>query len=193
MAASALSPTDSDDPPKWYCIHTKSKCEHIAAAHLQRLTDEIQLFSPRLRYQKRTVRGKVWFTEALFPGYIFGQFVLEDWLRAVNHTPAVLRVISFGEHHPSIPDDIIALWRSRVEDDAVITVQEKLEPGDEIEVVNGPLRGIKTIITKVIPAKERVNILLEMLGNEREVELAVDAIRRADRDIRASTSGEFVS
>ena len=58
--------------------------------------------------------------------------------------------------------------------------------------MEGPLRGVKTIITRVIPAKERVNILLEMLGNEREVELAIDAIRRADRDVRADASNQFV-
>lgn len=168
----------------WYCVHTKSKCEHIAAAHLIQLSPDFEVFSPRLRYLKKTARGKVWFTEALFPGYVFAHFSLGLWLRAVNHTASVLRVVSFGGRHPTVPDEVIELWRSKVNDDAVITVQEQLEKGDEIEIVEGPLRGLKTVITQVLPAKERVKILLEMLGNEREVELAVDAIRRADRNVR---------
>ena len=77
-------------------------------------------------------------------------------------------------------------------DRAIITVTEQFEPGVEVEVVEGPLRGVKTVITRVMPAKERVNILLEMLGNEREVELAIDAIRHADRNVRAETTDQFV-
>lgn len=174
------------DSPAWYCIHTKSKSEHIAAAHLIQLTEEMEVFSPRLRYLKKTVRGKVWYVEALFPGYVFARFSLGQWLRAVNYTNAVLRVIHFGGRYPTVPQEIIALWRERVDGEALITVQEQLEAGDEIEIVEGPLRGLRTVITKVLPAKERVRILLEMLGNEREVELAVDAIRRADRDFRST-------
>jgi transcriptional antiterminator RfaH len=174
--------------PSWYCVHTKSKSEHIAAAHLSQLSEELEVFSPRLRYLKKTARGKIWFTEALFPGYVFAHFALANWLRAVNHTNAVLRVVSFGGHHPYVPDEIIEVWRAKVDDDAVITVHEQLEEGDEIEIVEGPFRGLKTIITKVLPAKERVRILLEMLGKEREIELAVDTIRRTDRNVRAAAA-----
>ena len=174
------------ETPSWYCVHTKSKSEHIAAAHLIQLSEELEVFSPRLRYLKKTTRGKIWFTEALFPGYVFARFSLTAWLRAVNYTNAVLKVVSFGGQHPSVPNEIIEIWRAKVDDDAVITVHEQLEEGDEIEIVEGPFRGLKTIITKVLPAKERVKILLEMLGKEREIELGVDTIRRADRNVRAS-------
>lgn len=172
--------------PAWYCVHTKSKSEHIAAAHLAQLSGDLQIFNPRLRYLKKTVRGKVWFVEALFPGYVFARFSLGEWLRAVNYTNAVLRVIHFGGLYPTVPDEVIALWRERVDGNAVITILEQLEAGDEIEIVEGPFRGLKTVITKVLPAKERVRILLEMLGNEREIELAVDAIRRTEQNVRAT-------
>lgn len=178
------------DDPLWYCVHTKTKCEHIAAAHLNQLSLDVEVFSPRLRFLKKTARGKVWFVEALFPGYVFARFDLGKSLRAVNHTAAVLKVVSFGGRHPTVPDEVISIWREKVDDDAVITVCEQLEQGDEIEIVEGPLRGLKTVITQVLPAKERVKILLDMLGNEREIELAVDAICLADRNVRAGAAGK---
>lgn len=176
------------DVPLWYCVHTKSKSEHLAAIHLAQVADEVEVFNPRLRFLKKTPRGRVWFTEALFPGYIFARFALGQSLRAVNHTACVLKVVSFGDRHPAVPDEIISLWRTKVDGNAVITVHEQLEKGDEVEIVDGPFRGIRTVITKVLPARERVKILLEVLGREREVELAVDDIRRADRNIRTAAA-----
>ncbi|MEM0970705.1 MAG: transcription termination/antitermination NusG family protein [Verrucomicrobiota bacterium] len=184
-SSSSLPP----DEPQWYCIHTKAKSEHLAVTHLTHLCAEpaeLELFNPRIRYQKPTNRGKVWFTESLFPGYIFGRFILGDWLRAVNHTAAVLRVVSFGGRHVPIPEDLIDLWRQQLNDQELITISEVLEPGDEVEIVEGPLRGLQTVITEVVPAHERVNILLEILGDEREVELAVDSIRKMGGNIRST-------
>lgn len=188
MVNELFSLRNQADLAQWYCVHTKSKCEHIAAALLVQLSPEVEVFSPRLRYQKKTVRGKIWFTEALFPGYVFARFSLGEWLRAVNHTSSVLKVVHFGGRHPAVPDEAIQLWRARVDDGAVITVREQLEEGDEVEIVEGPLRGLKTVITKLLPARERVKILMDMLGGEREVELTVDIIRRADRNIRTAAA-----
>ena len=38
----------------WYAIHTKAKSEHIATAHLKLLDPEMQVFCPRIRFQKKT-------------------------------------------------------------------------------------------------------------------------------------------
>ena len=63
--------TDSDSIEKWRCLRGKPKREHLAAQHL-RLAG-FEAFCPRIRHQRRTVRGKVWFVEALFPGYLFAR------------------------------------------------------------------------------------------------------------------------
>ena len=60
--------------PFWFCLKTKPKHEHLAATALRRQL-QIPCFSPRLRFRKATRRGAVWFVEAMFPGYLFAQFV----------------------------------------------------------------------------------------------------------------------
>lgn len=170
-----MNPTGNT--PQWYCIHTRPKGEHIAAAHL-RLLEEVEVFCPRLRYQKNTRRGDVWFVEALFPGYTFARFNLDNSLRAVNATNAVLGVVSFGNNYPPVPDSIIEDWRLSVDDQALITIEDELKAGDEIEVVEGPASGIQTVITKILPGKERVRILMEMLGQPLEIEVARNAVSR---------------
>ncbi len=171
-----MSRPSPDDQPAWYCVHTKPKCEHIAAAHLIQL-DGVEAFCPRIRYQKKTRRGKVWFNEALFPGYTFARFSLGERIRAVNGSHGVLRVVRFGEDsYPTIPDEIIGEWKQAVDDRTLITIEEEFRPGDEVEVVEGPLKGLRTVITQVLPAQERVRILLELLGEVREVQVSRDAL-----------------
>ncbi len=176
-----------DDEPHWYAIHTKPKSEHIATAHLKLLDPEIEVFCPRIRFQKKTRRGKVWFVEAMFPGYTFARVELGQWLRAVNATAAVLGVVRFGPHYPTVPDEAVTEWRNHLDDEAMVTVMEKLEEGDEVEIVEGPITGIKAIITKILPGQERVNILMDMLGQTREVQISRDAISRK-KDIRVAST-----
>ena len=104
-----MNPTDNT--PHWYCIQTRPKSEHIATAHLK-LLEDVEVFCPRIRFQKNTKRGKVWFNEALFPGYTFVKLDLGIWLRAVNTTNAVLGVVRFGNNFPPVPDAIVEeeLW-----------------------------------------------------------------------------------
>ncbi len=174
--------------PSWYCIHTKPKSEHIAAAHLKQIEGLDDVFAPRISYLKNTRRGKVTFIEALFPCYIFARFSLGTLLRAVNGAHGVVRIVRFGDdQYIPVPDQIIDEWRAAVTDDAVIPVAPALEPGDEVEVVDGAMSGIKTVITRVIPAQQRIFILLEILGQEREVEVSVDGISKK-RDVRLESS-----
>jgi len=170
-----MNPTDNT--PHWYCIQTRPKSEHIATAHLK-LLEGVEVFCPRVRFQKNTKRGKVWFNEALFPGYTFVRLDLGTWLRAVNTTNAVLGVVRFGNAYPPVPDEVMEEWRKSVDDEALITIDDNLEAGDEIEVIDGPAVGIQTVITQVLPGKERVRILMEMLGQTMEIEVSREAVNR---------------
>jgi len=51
----------------WFCLRAQPKSEHIAAAHLKRM-EGVKVFLPRVRFQRATRQGRVWVTEALFPG-----------------------------------------------------------------------------------------------------------------------------
>ena len=182
-----MAQTRTDDQLRWYCIHTKPKSEHIASAHIGHL-DDVEVFCPRIRFQKKTRRGKVWFNEALFPGYTFAKFRIADNIRAVNGSHAVLRVVRFGQDsYPSIPDAIIEEWQHAVDDKKLITIEQSFEPGDEVEIIEGPMIGIRTIITRVFPAQERIRILLDLLGELREVEVSLDSVCKKE-NIRLASS-----
>ncbi len=156
--------------PAWYCVHTKPKCEHIAAASLRQL-EGVETYCPRIRFQRSTPRGKVWFIEALFPSYLFARFDLDLSIRAVKHAQNVIRVIEFGSQYVPIADARIAELRQEMDGVDVREIHTPLKVGDAVELTEGPMRGFKGIIDRLINGEDRVRILLEFLGRETVFEI----------------------
>ena len=160
----------------WYCVRTEIKREHIAAEHLRTL-DGVQVYCPRLRYRKATRRGKIWWVEPLFPGYLLARFRLAELDRAVTFTNGVRGLVRFGNNVPPIPDAFVDALRDEIqnrpnaEEEGLMTVSPVIQIGDEVEVANGPLQGMRGSIISVAPAAERVRVLLDFLGQPQPVDL----------------------
>lgn len=161
-----------DSTPAWYVVHTRPKCEHIAAALMGGLTD-VEVYCPRIRFQKNTRRGKVWFIEALFPSYFFARFIPEESLRAVKHSQSVIRVVDFGGCLTPVSDTIIAELKFEMQGEEVREVHSEVKVGDTVELTEGPMRGLKGIVNAMLTGAERVRVLLEFLGRESAVEVSV--------------------
>ena len=157
--------------PAWYCVRAGPRQEARAAAALARL-DGVDVFSPRIRFRKRTRRGMVWFVEALFPGYLFARFDLPACLRAVTYSPGVIGVVHFGERFPALAGETIAAIRAQTGDQNCIVVETPLAEGDAAQLAAGPFAGLAVVVTRLLPARERVRVLLDFLGRPMEVEVA---------------------
>jgi transcriptional antiterminator RfaH len=156
--------------PAWYCIHTKSKCEHIASAAVYAL-GEVEVYCPRIRFQRSTPRGKVWFVEALFPSYFFAKIDLDEHLRLVNATHQVIRVVHFGGRYIPMPSDAISVLRNEMRGEDIRVLQPKLSVGETVELTEGPMRGFSGIIDRISDGQDRVRILLDFLGRQTFVEV----------------------
>lgn len=171
-----VTPPAAAGLPAWYCIRAPTKREHIAAATLREL-EGVEVLCPRLRYRKATRRGRVWWIEALFPGYLLARFVLTEQGRAVRYAQGVRGLVHFRDKVPAVPEAFVTELRRELERDPesalteTITVQHAITPGDEIEVANGPLRGFRGPVLEVLPGAERVRVLLEFLGGEKPIEI----------------------
>jgi transcriptional antiterminator RfaH len=157
--------------PAWHCVRTQPKSEHIAAAHIRQI-DDVEVYCPRLRFRRMTRRGPVWFSEALFPGYLFARFVRNFSQAEVAGARGVSALVRFGSEPATLPDYSINEMRAQMGDQECRTLDSELREGDSVTVTSGVFMGLKTVVTELRPARERVRILMEFLGECREVEVA---------------------
>lgn len=153
------------DANHWFCLKSQPKHEHIAAAHLRQL-DGVEVFCPRLRFQRPTVRGIKWFHEAMFPGYLFARFDFCRQLKEVRYTSGVSAILQFGGCYATLDDETIESLRSRTDKQQVALIESRIKQGDVVEIVEGALRGLEAVVTEVLSGSERVRILLNFLGRE---------------------------
>ena len=168
--------------PAWFCIRSQPKHEHIAAAHLKR-EEGIEVYLPRIRFKRSTRRGAVWFTEALFPNYLFARFDLAACIRKLRHARGVRGIVHFGGQWPTIPDGVIEELRATLGAEQVHVLDSELRPGEPVHISGGAFHGLQAVVTRVMPARQRVAVLLEFLGRQTMVELDGEAVIR-DKDER---------
>jgi transcriptional antiterminator RfaH len=182
--------TEGSGGSAWYCLRTQTKREHIAAATLREL-EGVEVLCPRLRYRKTTRRGKIWWVEPLFPGYLLARFELEGQERAVSYANGVSQILRFGGEPPTIPERFVEDLRAELakssEDGEMIVVQVSVAPGDEVELADGPLRGMTGRVFEVCPAKDRVRIFIEFLGQEQPVDVDLFSLLLPKRPIGGNT------
>jgi len=154
----------------WYCARTKPKHEHIAAATLRKNLG-LEAFLPRLRVERASRRGVVNSIEPLFPCYLFVRCVIEENLDEIKHTNGVSSLVKFGQNISVVEDSIIEELQDCFEADEPMTVEHHLTPGTEVSVAGGAFDGMRAHVLRNLPAKRRVQILLDILGQPTPVEV----------------------
>ena len=159
----------------WYCVRAQYHREALAEHSLRELM-QVECFLPRIRYRKSRRQQ----TEPLFPGYLFANFSLRESLRKIHYCQGVRTVVHFGHYWPTIPDDAVQQMRELTGIDGVKDLQEPFQSGDQVQVLEGPFMGFEAIVTRVVPAQERICVLLEFLGRQAMVELELKDVQLAE-------------
>ena len=166
------------DRAAWYCLRTESKREHVAAANI-RTQVGVEVYCPRVSYHKMTRRGKVRFTEAMFPGYIFVRCEIFEAMRHLLAIGGVISVVRYGSDIPAVPAEFVEELKARL-GSAVQQTYEAPEPwlgvGTEVVVTAGPFLNFEAVVSGESTAIQRVSLLLDFLGRQIELEMPVKSI-----------------
>ena len=163
------------ESPAWYCARTKPKHEHIAAANLRKNLN-LEVFHPRLRIERATRRGVMRVSEPLFPCYIFFRCIIDEKLGEIQRTNGVNTVVHFARRIPKIADAVIEELKECFEGEETMTVKDRLSPGDEVVVVDGAFRGMCAFVLRVMSARKRVQVLLDVLGRPTPAEVDENSV-----------------
>jgi transcriptional antiterminator RfaH len=163
----------------WYCARTKPKHEHIAASNVTKNLG-IEVFNPRLRIERATRRGVVRAIEPLFPCYIFVRG-FANTLNDIRYATGVSSLVHFGQQIPTVPDLVIEELRKCFENEEPLPVEDCLSPGAEVSINDGAFRGFQAIVLRLLPARQRVQILLDILGRQTLVEVERKSVSLGER------------
>jgi len=154
----------------WFVINTKPKKEF----QVEKLFTEGGFTIYNQKYVHRNQK------KPFFPGYEFIYFDYPAQYQLVKYTRGVKRIVGVRHVPVSIAEEVIHTIKAR-EVNGLIEIGkygEEPEVGDEIEVVEGPLRGLKGIFKKKLSAKERVLILLNYVTYQGQLIIEKDKLKK---------------
>jgi len=160
--------------PSWYVVYCRPLKEWQVAAVLKAHLG-LQVYIPEV---KRRFRGQVQWTP-FFPRYMFVAVNLQEvQLSRINTVPNVLRLLAFDEQPQPVPVAIVDGIRRQIDTlNAMGGLPEHgFSPGQTVWIKQGPLRGMEAAFVGPMKPSDRVQVLLEFLGQLREVEVDVDAL-----------------
>jgi transcription antitermination factor NusG len=155
----------------WYVISTKPKKEF----QVEKLFTEggFRYYNPVYRQGGRVC--------PFFPGYGFLVFEFPGQYQMVKYTRGLKRVVGNKEGPIPIPDEVIQEIKAREIEGLIELEKHGVMPqvGDEIEVAEGPLKGLRGIFEKEIDDKERVMILLSYVSYQGQLLIEKRKLKKA--------------
>ena len=149
---------------RWLCVHTRPRRETGVERYCREVLG-LETYYPRLKRLKTIRRVRRWVVGPLFPRYFFCRLNLAQNFRAVQYAPQVVGVVSFGGVPTTVDDTIIdqiKQWAGEAVD--IVTVRPGFRPGDLVEIADGPLRGLQAVVLQEMSDRDRVAVLLSILG-----------------------------
>jgi len=156
----------------WYVAHTKSSQEHVAEANLAR--QGYQVYLPQLKILKNRRRAneisQSVLLEPMFPRYLFFKPAhVEHSIAPVRSSIGVAKLVQFGLEPARLSVDALKKIQAveSLQHDSSLEELSGLSLGKKVIVSSGPLAGLNGLVSGI--SKERVMVLMELLGREAKV------------------------
>ena len=147
---------------KWIAVYTKSRHEKVVIQELE--NKNIEAYCPIFKERRQWSDRKRWVEFPLFRSYVFAKIELKNSLYILQ-AMGVHHIIKFQGNISIIPNEIIQNIKSMIDGGFTVEQVEYFVKGDEVIVVDGPLKGMDGIVVKI--------------KNENKLVLKVAAIQQA--------------
>ena len=96
---------------------------------------------------------------------------------SINYTRGVNRIVSFGSTPSQVPDQLISQLKERIEQSDESMITEIPEKGENLEVLDGPFRGLNAIFSQ-IDGDSRAIVLITILSQKVKAVLPLRSLAR---------------
>jgi transcriptional antiterminator RfaH len=168
-----------DLTPRWCVAHTQPHAEAKATTHLRRQGFEI--YFPRYLKRRHHARKIETVAAPLFPRYVFiaVDTAAQRW-RSICSTVGVATLVCNGEKPAVVPTGVLEALRSREDTSGLIKLESRpaFQPGDRVRVLDGAFSSCLGLF-EGMAERERIEILLDLLGRKVRVVLDIDLVAAA--------------
>lgn len=160
----------------WYLVYAKARQEEMAAAGLEEQGYAVYL--PKLKVRRRRRGRDAELLQPLFPRYLFAAPGRNGQpIGPVQYTRGVQKLVRFGTVYLPVPDTIVNALKRREDPETGVhhLRSRRIEPGTRVRITSGAFAGIEAIF-EARTARDRVTVLLELLGQPTRTEVPVEAL-----------------
>jgi len=156
---------------KWYVIHTRPRQEERALENLDR--QGYETWMPWMEVEKLRSGRITKVIEPMFSRYLFIRLdqVTTNW-GPIRSTLGVSKLVTFGNQAASIPEEFVQMLRGT----PLKGAKHILKEGDAVEIVHGPLKGVKGIFQQQ-DGELRAMILIELINQSHKVQVSMQELR----------------
>jgi len=148
----------------WYVVATKPNAENLAVTNLQR--QEFETYLPKIAVRRSHAGQVKTVFRPLFPSYVFVRLDPDRarW-RSINGTLGVRYILANDGRPQSLRGGFVEALQAHETDGVIALPSDEFAPGDDVEILGGPLASQ---IGRILSADRagRVRLLLELLGGE---------------------------
>lgn len=164
---------------RWYVVQTQPNCELKAAQNL--INQGYEIYLPRYLKRRRHARKVDLTAKPLFPRYMFVaiDMATQRW-RSIQSTFGVSRLVSNGDSPAVVPEQVLTALKAREDDKGFIQMNSRpvFASGDRVRVLDGAFMDSFGLFSEMAD-RDRVSILLDMLGRKVRVLLDADMVAAA--------------
>jgi transcriptional antiterminator RfaH len=156
----------------WYVAKTNRGKNSTAVANLERWG--VETFCPMIRYSDRPHSTM----EQLFPSYLFCRFDPDSYLAPiVRWSPGLAYLLGADDGLACLSDEFINHLKDKISwwNDGGYKID--FQEGERVTVQHGPFAGLEGLFQRYIPARQRCEILVEVVGRVVRAELPEHALR----------------
>ena len=136
---------EEENTAAWYAIRTRSRHEKLVNQQLA--SRDIDVFLPLVMRRRRWADRWKNVSFPLFPGYCFARFPYERRVAVVS-TVGFMQILGINGDPTPVPDCEIEAIRQLVTCTLPLDPHPYLKEGMEVEVVRGPLEGVRGILLR---------------------------------------------
>ena len=159
---------------QWIVVRSKPRSEKVA--HNELVKKNIEAYLPLLKERRKWSDRKKWVEFPLFSSYLFARIDIKDSI-FVLQTQGVNTIVKFGKQIAIVQNSVIEAIRLAMEGGYKLEPVEYFVEGNRVEVVAGPMNGVKGIVAK-LKGQNRLIIKIDAIQQALSIQIESKFIRK---------------